>query len=1128
MSDFNIEDYKLQAYLLSCAEEIINICNRTVPPSEDVRSKWHSSLAQGGGRYGGTQGSRFYQHYNTGYAPNPQPVVLKKIVNDAEDDVDANLMSNALTPEDSTKFVTDLPDDIRRNLNPYVTVYKTFIQDKNGERGPTVDIEIATQNKGSTEFDPTRRQMKFIRERNVGNQTGVALRDLEIIRLGGNPAEVDSNIQVRLNMYATNMADFFARQKDETQVRYPKRNPTDPNSLPLTKADFNAEMQDQIENGVAWIDLIKIKLDEESNKHIDNYYEKMAAAHNVDTQENVYDSMRDTLAYNEFSQRIKLEVGYSIPISVMQNYTPADQALYGKLIGQQKEIYYLSLVSNQINFNEDGTVEISCNYIASCGTAVMDRSTDLLFEPWMYERTQQLHDDKCRINRTMPTEDVNDKLEDLATAKRSWQLRPSAEWYEKEKELFGDDGAPDGTELENTVLDPFLSYIGSAPPNPLNPKNLLKNSIRGPFGAVKNHNQALAHQAYKKAIEDGETGKLEDDEDKREALIKIDTSLKKLRKIQSGLLINGLYGGQLLKRAEVPGFNPANSVQYDSLTTIQKKSRVYYHPVRDEDVVDRIASKLSRTSDSATAKPYVANMGDLWFYKDSGQAGPGETHQQVKQKDLERFHDRGSSAEVQTQGGGTNVIKGYETDLEFTFLGDIIEVALEVLVSNNRCGKQNTSTTGYTASDWRWKIEELPPDLIFAGATVADVEKTAFARPFYWDFEQERNMDFEAYAEAVKNKEWAKDLADIVGEVACSYITYNSPAIPSDEIKISLADLPISMLEFKKWFSQNVETRTSLTIKQYLEMLLRWATRLCDKAMTFNKDQVTNVEPPQLLINKYFVNHYDPQFLSVPGSLPDSVSMGGVRVPSTIDKAYNTRDVERIFQFVKSNQTEDNDSFTIYNTKVLTLLSQQNQVVVTAPPTGQSRLARDRKQNVPHIFFGDATTGILQQLSFQREDMPGLREARLFEGTNMSGMSMLREKYNAELRLIGTSFFKPGSVFYVDPDPLNLGYGTQDVTSPARELGLGGYYFTTRVVHNLDFTSQGHWETRIESKWNSFGDKKLPSPSTLNPRLRKLEKQLYKPKCITSFKNRLERALDLDDPDDQSLLQELAVLKSKP
>jgi len=1116
MSDFNIEDYKLQAYLLSCAEEIIDICNRNAPPSTEIKAKFQAS--------GDPLAERFFAGYLQGYEPNPQPVVLKKIVNDAEDDVDAALLSNALTPEDSTKFVTDLPDDIRRSLNPYITVFKTFIP--GGEQGGDpqlnrpVDIEIATQKKGKDiKNNPKARQMKFLAGRGAGSQFGVAVRDVEIVRLGGNPAEVDSNIKVRISMYATNMADFFARQKDESQVRYPKENPADPNSRTLNRNDFadQEEILNQIDNGVAWIDLIKIKLEEDDTKHIDNYYEKVATKNNIDTKENVYNSFRDTLSYNEYSQRIKLEVGYSIP-SILDNYAPADKELYSKLIAQQKEVYYLSLVSNQINFNEDGTVEISCNYIASCGTGIVDRSTDLLFEPWVYERSLQLHDHKCEINHTMPTEDVNDKLEKLAEIRRDWQINMSAEWYEMEQDFFGDEGAPEDTIIDDFIIDPFNAYMGAPPPSPASSRNLAKTMIPfyGGAQAAKNIN---ANVTYTKAQDEARSGVLEDDEEKREALIKIDTSIKKLRKIQSGLLINGLYGGQLLKRAETPGFNPENDIQYDSLTTIQKKSRVYYHAVRDTDVVDRISSTLSRTSDSAASKPYVANMGDLWFFKDGGQAAPGETHQQVKQKDLERFHDRAASAKDQTQGGGTNIIHGYETDLEFTFLGDIIEVALEVLASNNRCGE----TGGYGT---RRRLNQLPPQLIFAGATVADVEKTAFIRPFYWDLENERKGTYIDYAAVVKERQWSKDLADIVGEVATSYITYNSPSIPAEEIKISLADLPISMLEFKKWFSQNIENRTSLPIKQYLEMLIRWATRLCDKAMTFNKDQTTNVEPPQLLINKYFVNYQDPQFLSDSRILPSAVSLGGATVPNTKDKAYNTRDVERIFQFVKDTQTLDNDSFSIYSSKVLTLLSQESTILTTSPPSGKTRIERDREQNVPHIYFGDSTTGILQNLSFQREDMPGLREARLFEGTNMSGMSMLREKYNAELRLIGTSFFKPGTIFYVDPDPLNLGHSTNDVASPARELGLGGYYFTTRVTHNLDFTSQGNWETRIESKWNSFGDKK--DEDSKSSGLRRLEKSLQKSKCSTSFKRRWQNALNTDNAEDQELLRQLIAQQQKP
>jgi hypothetical protein len=132
--------------------------------------------------------------------------------------------------------------------------------------------------------------------------------------------------------------------------------------------------------------------------------------------------------------------------------------------------------------------------------------------------------------------------------------------------------------------------------------------------------------------------------------------------------------------------------------------------------------------------------------------------------------------------------------------------------------------------------------------------------------------------------------------------------------------------------------------------------------------------------------------------------------------------------------------------------------------------------------------------------MPGLREARMFEGEDFGGTSLLREKYNASLQLEGNNFFRPGTSFYIDPSPLDLGY-TDDVESFARQLGLGGYYYCIRVSHTLNLGAALDWETNIESKWNSFGDdvRFVPDPD------------LRPSKCHTSYLARFVNAEDLND-----------------
>ena len=113
----------------------------------------------------------------------------------------------------------------------------------------------------------------------------------------------------------------------------------------------------------------------------------------------------------------------------------------------------------------------------------------------------------------------------------------------------------------------------------------------------------------------------------------------------------------------------------------------------------------------------------------------------------------------------------------------------------------------------------------------------------------------------------------------------------------------------------------------------------------------------------------------------------------------------------------------------------------------------------------------------------------------------MREKYNASLQLEGNNFFRPGTVFYIDPSPLDLGY-TDDAESFARQLGLGGYYYCIRVSHTLTLAGSLDWETNIESKWNSFGDdvRFVPDPD------------LRPSKCQTSYLSRFVNAEDLDDP----------------
>ena len=126
------------------------------------------------------------------------------------------LQLKQILAEEPFKFV-DLPDKYRRFLIPYVNVYKTYIRD-NEDSTQELTFRIDT--------DP-----------NKNGVNRVELENVDYVRLGGNPAEVDTNINFNITISAREIGFLFERQ-------YPK-------SEEGTEDPWSTSRQ---ERGVAWID----------------------------------------------------------------------------------------------------------------------------------------------------------------------------------------------------------------------------------------------------------------------------------------------------------------------------------------------------------------------------------------------------------------------------------------------------------------------------------------------------------------------------------------------------------------------------------------------------------------------------------------------------------------------------------------------------------------------------------------------------------------------------------------------------------------------------------------------------------------------------------------------------------
>lgn len=1046
MADFTLADYKIQAYLLANAVELAEKTGRLSSPDK---------------------------------TNNPQNFFVRKAVNDQNTTATLNeLLANSTTEKEKLAFIDELPSYAKSNLSPYVNIYKTFVD---GDK--EVDIRLEPGRNLSDDPDAVMSAgTSQIPGTNELSNPGVNIESVEIVRLGGNPAEIDTNITFKLTLRALRLGHYFDRQKSTAQ-----------NTRQNFEGPIPEKIQNQLDLGVAWIDLIKIDLfEQEAIKSNPNFSAKenllynFAKKYGADFKQTLFQEISNGNIYDEFKTKIKVEIGYEpltetqmdevvarmpYPLSPLGSpyagpIDPDDLEIINAerkqaiatMIEGQKQVFFLNLVQNEIGYDAKDGAQLSIDFVAAGAMSTTTRKTDLLFDPNFFEEELRLNDARCRILKKMPHSEGGRILQQNQSGR---QIKTST-------------GFIGPNSLNAIIIDPFARV------------SLLSGLTAGE--ATARGLQGGTQPDLDRYEDEVKTGVLDSNEAKSDALNKIQNSIDKLGQIQRNLLINGLYGAaQLVANNEDDDRvkNASFDTQYAQAGETPKfKSRVYMHFAKTDHVLNYIASFLSPRSTS-DSRPYIQNFGDLYFFSEEDLTGA--TDNDITQSELEIYvKDLGTVGSEEDliedleDGDVSNIISGDEVNIEFTFLGDIIETALEVLAANNRFGED---ASGFLRVYGRSK------NLIYAGSTIDKVAKTAFVEPFYWS---QQNLQVGDTTDRIK------ELQKILGDIIMGDVTYQNPADPNQEVTINLADLPISMLEYKKWFANNIggTRRNNFFIKDYINSLIRWVSRLVGDAVNYNRTQTTNREPPELISNKVFLNLRTTDNISPFGTV--ALESGA---KNSNDKSISALSMDEIIRIANIQDQS------VLSPKLLTLLTQTPSPSLPLP-FGTNRRDRDRINNIPHLILNDSGKGALRRITFSREDMPGLREARLFQGEDFGGTSLLREKYNSQVELEGNNFFKPGSVLYIEPGAVDLGY-TDDANSFARQLGLGGYYYVIRVTHSLYFAGKLDWQTSIDTKWQSFGDEFIYEGTLPG----------IPGECQTSYLARYVSAIDLDEPTQVSTLE---------
>jgi len=470
-------------------------------------------------------------------------------------------------------------------------------------------------------------------------------------------------------------------------------------------------------------------------------------------------------------------------------------------------------------------------------------------------------------------------------------------------------------------------------------------------------------------------------------------------------------------------------------------------------------------------------------------------------------------------GLATSIGKNPKKLIKFVFFGDIIEAALELVAQNlyieqnqglqdrieRRAGiaadENNPPETGrYTWSH----IDYTHRPTFFAGIGADQgPEPQSSSQTLTPQNPTQRdqalgivNTGFRTEAEtgaADGFTDREKLVKRMLGEFITGDITMPKPNIggvlagPRGVRTINIADLPISWDFFRQWWMNVAISRPGQTTLYFREFLIKLITDLLPRAIGRGCAWIADGEKtPQIMLNNYSVS--GDNIMGRAQVYPAFRKAVATGTPSPLIGRYTTGD--EIQDVLNSDETAAQRALEAGPITPITAISMKD----TGAFVGTGDVLEDLEYNRAHINPVGENSAVVESVQFVKEDLPYIREANIDAGP----LGIIREKYNCNLTVIGNTMYKPGGIFYINPntlargkntkaygggpeDPLpsdkfvapTLPSGLRDDTPYARLLGLGGYYVITRITHVMDLPAV-EWTTTFQAKWLAFANENDP------------------------------------------------------
>ena len=280
-------------------------------------------------------------------------------------------------------------------------------------------------------------------------------------------------------------------------------------------------------------------------------------------------------------------------------------------------------------------------------------------------------------------------------------------------------------------------------------------------------------------------------------------------------------------------------------------------------------------------------------------------------------------------------------------------------------------------------------------------------------------------ANSINDKGERQTLLELVdGNIVLGSFNGKDIGITTENSSLPIADIPINVEWFGQWFIDNYTGGNPppqrISLRSFINKLL------------------SNLIAP--LINQSFET--PDKKVSINFSM---TTLTYPRTPGTDLKGKSTggRFGNAIATEVAKAATANKSMVTVKETRTFFL------VFATIKDKGKLKgdIVQDRANGIFHVSLG-SDRGIVKSFSFSEKKMPQLRAMHI--ENNNKGSSLILPQ-DVELTMVGNTFFRNGSIIYID-----AGFALGNEV--ARKLGIGGYYMIVKSENTINAST---FETRL-------------------------------------------------------------------